>query len=388
MAGLLDFLMPSQANAAEGSANAQAPMQQGLGPNAALAAGMGLLGGSWSNAGTGFMQGALMDNKMRREQEEERRKKQQQAAMASWLETNGANMNPQTRALLASNPELFSKVAEKQLVPDDPKYVTGGDGRMYAIAGGKASAVPGIPGSDQRPEAIRTAEQLQRIISDPNASPQSKEIATIQLRKLMQGTNEFKFENGFVTRNGVPITDPDVLRANGINPDVLPGFRDARKAEQERRAQENVARGKEVAADNVQSAIDNIRKADQAANLPTTGPMAEYVKKLPIPTGAKDIEASLTTLKANVGFQQLQAMREASPTGGALGQVAVEELRALQNAIASLEQSQSREQFFANLDRVEKTFQQIVHGPGAGKSGGKGGGNATRDALRKKYGLE
>jgi hypothetical protein len=36
MAGLLDFLMPSQANAAEGSANAQAPMQQGLGPNAAL----------------------------------------------------------------------------------------------------------------------------------------------------------------------------------------------------------------------------------------------------------------------------------------------------------------------------------------------------------------
>ena len=70
-------------------------------------------------------------------------------------------------------------------------------------------------------------------------------------------------------------------------------------------------------------------------------------------TEAKDLSKRLTTIKANLGFDRLQQMRDASPTGGALGQVAVQELIALQSTIASLDQDQSPTQLKEALDKIE-----------------------------------
>jgi hypothetical protein len=47
---------------------------------------------------------------------------------------------------------------------------------------------------------------------------------------------------------------------------------------------------------------------------------------------------TLDTLKANLGFDRLQRMREASPTGGALGQVSDNEIRFLVRAAGAIEQ--------------------------------------------------
>ena len=47
---------------------------------------------------------------------------------------------------------------------------------------------------------------------------------------------------------------------------------------------------------------------------------------------------TLDTLKANLGFDRLQAMREASPTGGALGQVSEKELALLVRAAGAIDQ--------------------------------------------------
>jgi hypothetical protein len=62
------------------------------------------------------------------------------------------------------------------------------------------------------------------------------------------------------------------------------------------------------------------------------------------------------TLKANLGFDRLQQMREASPTGGALGQVAVQELEALQASVGSLEVGQSQSELKRNLDKIDKHY--------------------------------
>ncbi len=70
-------------------------------------------------------------------------------------------------------------------------------------------------------------------------------------------------------------------------------------------------------------------------------------------TEAKDLSKRLTTIKANLGFDRLQQMRDASPTGGALGQVAVQELIALQSTIASLDQDQSPAQLKEALNKIE-----------------------------------
>lgn len=69
-------------------------------------------------------------------------------------------------------------------------------------------------------------------------------------------------------------------------------------------------------------------------------------------TPATNLRSTLETIKGNLGFNELQQMRDASPTGGALGQVAVQELMALQSTIASLDPSQSDQQIQANLAKV------------------------------------
>ena len=61
-------------------------------------------------------------------------------------------------------------------------------------------------------------------------------------------------------------------------------------------------------------------------------------------------------IKANVGFQQLQQMRYESPTGGALGQVAVQELNFLQSALGSLDTAQDPTQLVDNLKKVRDHY--------------------------------
>jgi hypothetical protein len=73
-------------------------------------------------------------------------------------------------------------------------------------------------------------------------------------------------------------------------------------------------------------------------------------------TDARDLGAKLTTIKANLGFDRLQQMRDQSPTGGALGQVAVQELAALQATVASLDQMQSPKQLGTALDKIEQHY--------------------------------
>ena len=73
-------------------------------------------------------------------------------------------------------------------------------------------------------------------------------------------------------------------------------------------------------------------------------------------SSAFDLRKTIDTIKANIGFQELQAMREASPTGGALGQVAVKELDFLQSTLGSLDAGQSEEQLENNINKVKTHY--------------------------------
>jgi hypothetical protein len=69
-----------------------------------------------------------------------------------------------------------------------------------------------------------------------------------------------------------------------------------------------------------------------------------------------NLTEKLTTIKANIGFDRLQKMRDESPTGGALGQVAIQELVALQASIASLNPNLKAEDLRFNLARVKEQY--------------------------------
>lgn len=67
---------------------------------------------------------------------------------------------------------------------------------------------------------------------------------------------------------------------------------------------------------------------------------------------AASLEARLQNIKSQIGFAVLQAMRDASKTGGALGQVSEKENILLQENIAALDTKQSPEEFVKNLQKV------------------------------------
>jgi len=90
---------------------------------------------------------------------------------------------------------------------------------------------------------------------------------------------------------------------------------------------------------------------------------ASYLKGIP-GSDAQKLANNLKTIQANIGFDKLQAMRDASPTGGALGQVSERELGFLQSVFGSLDQSQTAEELQYNLQLLQYVYNSIVHGEG------------------------
>lgn len=104
----------------------------------------------------------------------------------------------------------------------------------------------------------------------------------------------------------------------------------------------------------VGSTIDHALQIAQT--VPSTGPFS-LLNAIP-GTPQYDLAQTLQTIKANIGFDQLQQMRENSPTGGALGQVSDIENRLLQATLGSLEQAQSLPQFVQNLQQLKQILAQ------------------------------
>lgn len=75
---------------------------------------------------------------------------------------------------------------------------------------------------------------------------------------------------------------------------------------------------------------------------------------------ARALKADIDTLKANIGFNELNALRQQSPTGGALGQVSERELHFLQNVITSLDTGLAPDVLKANLARAKTDIQGSV----------------------------
>lgn len=77
-------------------------------------------------------------------------------------------------------------------------------------------------------------------------------------------------------------------------------------------------------------------------------------------TQASNVKGLLDTIGANTAFSQLQKMREASPTGAALGSITERELALLQSTIASLDQAQSDDQFQGAMQNVANAYGRIL----------------------------
>lgn len=107
----------------------------------------------------------------------------------------------------------------------------------------------------------------------------------------------------------------------------------------------------------MENMVSDLEALIPRANAITTGLGGKVAGIVP-GTPAYDFARDLDSVKARLGFQVLDAMRQASPTGGALGSITEKELDFLQNAIASLEIGQSEKQTQENIRKVIRRIQQ------------------------------
>src|SRR5690606_11867602 len=70
----------------------------------------------------------------------------------------------------------------------------------------------------------------------------------------------------------------------------------------------------------ITGAASKARKALRSSGLPATGTVGKMLSGIP-ETNAAELRRQVEVLRANARIENLQAMRAASPTGGALGKV-------------------------------------------------------------------
>ena len=111
----------------------------------------------------------------------------------------------------------------------------------------------------------------------------------------------------------------------------------------------------EGAVSHANKVITDVLDAKNLVTGMTTGIIGKGQSFIP-GTDAFTLKERISTIKANLGFDRLQQMRDASPTGGALGQVAVQELQALQSSVASLDVGLPKKELDKNLGKIQEHY--------------------------------
>lgn len=286
---------------------------------ALLGLGAGLLSGDWGSGAQGFAQGMAQDERTRllkmKEAEDERRK----VAAQQLAQKLG-------KPELAEFPELAGQLYVAMNKPKDPQLIGSAET-------GYTWATPGAPLPDN--------------IAQGTGPKTNWEIKTI------------KNSDGSET--------PVYFNPRTMETKPVPGY--GTGSSKAAAAEAQTRQAADIVVQDIDRALDITGKSDvtlfgfDTGINKVTGAAGQALSNVG-GTQANDVAKLTDTIKANATFDKLQAMRKSSPTGAALGAVSDTENKLLGAAIGSLEQSQTKEQFVRNLQRVKKIYNEIIHGPG------------------------
>lgn len=227
-------------------------------------------------------------------------------------------------------------IAPPEVAAAPPRFLSAAEREIY-----------GIPPEDRRPFVLDPATNM--------AKPATQGLNTGP--DVVVNTGDTGVRTGPIPAGFAAVPDPN--SPAGVRQVPIPGSPAAREAEAAAAAgdvkREQQATYNDVVLTDVRRVIDLVERFPMA----TAGIGGAMMSRLP-GTPASDASALIDTVVANIGFDRLQAMREASPTGGALGAVTENELRLLQTTLGALRQSQRPEQLLFNLRRVEAIYEEIL----------------------------
>jgi archaellum component FlaG (FlaF/FlaG flagellin family) len=189
--------------------------------------------------------------------------------------------------------------------------------------------------------------QAVAILNNPNSTPQDKARAKQVYGMLLPK----------VTNQGSYSTEIDDKGNTVVKP--LPGSIEYEKRKNALDKGINLISSRKSSLTETTGVID--KAIEQAGAKGATGIVGKATGWIPGSPGFILTEDAIKTLKARIGFDELNKMRQESPTGGALGQVAVRELDFLQASLASLEPGLGGPRLAENLRAVKKHYEGFLN---------------------------
>jgi len=245
--------------------------------------------------------------------------------------------------------------------PIAPVSVSATGGTLVNAVTGEQKIIPAIPQADPGSMLVGNAP------TGPQAAPAAS-ISPEILAKFAPSSRMAPAAGGLLAQTGpqaTPTVSPQTVEAiravqsqaapagpasaapSGIRMEVIPGSKAAQEAQAKRQAEVSSYQLQMQNFDTVINAVDRILP-NVSARSTGLGSLLKYVPE----TKANQLAADLTTLTAREAFQGLEDIKKA---GGSLGQVAIYEIKLLENARLALNQQGSPKDLADALKSLKKT---------------------------------
>lgn len=223
------------------------------------------------------------------------------------------------------------------------------------------------------PEAVLPSQKFQQKIKQDEKGNYSRSFEVVEQESATPTSYEAVLADKY-NRGKISLEEFARLRSQGTsysqakpplgfrfttdgNLEAIPGGPADIKGQQAAKKEKGL---KDAATAQAQTVIATIDSALDKVGSNTAGLGGSIMSRVP-GSEAVNLESDIDTIKANLGFATLQEMRRNSPTGGALGQVAVQELNMLQSTVASLNTKQSPPQLKKKLEAVKTHYQNWLN---------------------------
>lgn len=217
---------------------------------------------------------------------------------------------------------------------------------------------------------IQKAQAEVAQMQNPNANvPDAVKSLDLRAQRAGLQPGSPEYNNFFITQGvkppanvGAPPAGYQIVYDASGNPTSMapiPGSPAAMEAEAQKKVLANQQSGKSTSSDVITNAARLARETLQAPGLPATGMIGGALSGLP-ETNAAELRRQVGVLTSNATVENLNAMRAASPTGGALGSVTEKEGAMLAAKSGALDPNSPN--FARDLEDYERTLLRVVHG--------------------------
>lgn len=208
-----------------------------------------------------------------------------------------------------------------------------------------APAVPGTPLPTTVPQQPPVQPPTPQPLASTNAPSAVQDRSLAQWRGKNQAEREKMFPQAFGARQSADAKSDDLVR----NIDEILGAVDDKGQPS-------------VDPKTKQPLTEEQQQGNDMIGFWSSGPAGYLMNSIlgPLaPGGSYDLQQTLQTVQAAMGFDELQQMRENSPTGGALGQVTDQEIKYLQSMVENMNQWQTPALLRKNLLEVRRKVMEF-----------------------------